>query len=129
MLPAVINKIGNNSEASLYSAHTRQGEGVGLLLVAEGVALQHTVGRQVHHIPQAALVAYTDMQSSQLCQSDIEQASFHLMVELVQLLAAGHMHNFADHTHQALLHDHSRRFALSTGITLPTQHLALHATT
>ena len=104
-----MNQNCNRSEASLHSAYTRWGEGAELLLVVEGVALQHTVGRQVRHILQAALIAHSDMQSSQLCSPGIEQASFHLMVELVQLLAAGHMHSFADHTHQPRLHDHSKR--------------------
>lgn len=76
-------------------------------MVVEGVALQHTVDWQGHHTLQAAPVAHTDTQSNQLLyQPDIERASFHLMVELVQLLAAGHMHSSADHTHYAPLHDH-----------------------
>ena len=94
--------------------------------MVEGVALQHTVGRQVHHILQAALLASTDMQSSQLYWFDIEQASFPLMVELVQLPAAVDMHSFADHIHQALLHDHGTRLpsALASQYRLITLSLA-----
>lgn len=76
----------------------RLGEGVALQLVVEGVAHhQHTAGCQLHHKLQAGLVARMRMQSSQLCPFDIEQASSHLMAALVQLLAAEHMHRFADH--------------------------------
>ena len=104
---------------------------MGLPLVLEGVALQHTNDCQVHHILQAALLVSTDMQSTQLHWSDIEQASFLLTGELVQLPAAGDMHSFADHTHQALLHDHGTRVpsALASQYRLNTLQLALHATT
>ena len=102
------------------------GEGEGLRLVVEGVAQQHSVDCQGHHNLLAALVVHTDT-SSQQCQIDIERASFHLLVALVQLLAAGDMHSFADHTHHVLLHDQDTCPQHSTTV-LPSIAY-LHATT
>ena len=91
--------------------------------MVEGVVLHHTVDWQGHHTRQAALVVHTDTQSNQLlCQPDIEQASFHLMVELVQLLAAGHMHSSAGHTHYALLHNHGIGFICNTSSNMLTKN-------